>query len=181
MKKGFTLMEMLVVVAILVILAALLFPVLRKAIEAGQKVGCMSRLRQIGLASRLYADDYDGRYPLGAVATTAGWSLSWHDLLQPPLSPHEFFCPLAPRGATYRTSYGVNHRVSGYGVAAGQWEADGSRWYVTEKNNGDWAAYLPEERHAPYWKPLDPRHGGKLFYLRLDGSVKLEKDAEVGR
>jgi prepilin-type N-terminal cleavage/methylation domain-containing protein/prepilin-type processing-associated H-X9-DG protein len=57
---GFTLVELLVVVAILAVLAALLLPALAGAREKSRQGACVSNLRQIGLAARLYMDDHEG-------------------------------------------------------------------------------------------------------------------------
>jgi prepilin-type N-terminal cleavage/methylation domain-containing protein len=54
--KGFTLIELLVVVAIIAILAAILFPVFTQARESAKKTACLSNLKQIGLAIRLYSN-----------------------------------------------------------------------------------------------------------------------------
>lgn len=62
-KSGFTLIEILVVIAILAILAAILFPVFARSREQARKATCLSNLKQIGLAFRLYTQDYDGGYP----------------------------------------------------------------------------------------------------------------------
>ena len=62
-KKGFTLIELLVVIAIIAILAAILFPVFAQARDKARQVGCLSNLRQIGLATQLYAQDYDETPP----------------------------------------------------------------------------------------------------------------------
>src|SRR5579885_226774 len=63
MKRGFTLIELLVVIAIIAILAAILFPVFAAAKNAAKKTACLSNLRQIGMASQLYMQDYDYVYP----------------------------------------------------------------------------------------------------------------------
>ena len=63
MKRGFTLIELLVVIAIIAILAAMLFPVFGRAREAARKTACLSNLKQIGLASLMYLQDYDGYFP----------------------------------------------------------------------------------------------------------------------
>lgn len=57
-KRRFTLIEMLVVVAIITILAALLLPALRNAKEAGMRIECLGNTKQIGQVFMLYGEDY---------------------------------------------------------------------------------------------------------------------------
>jgi len=60
-RKGFTLMELLTVIAIIVILAAILFPVFGRAKENGYKTAALAQARQLGAAMLLYVDGHDGR------------------------------------------------------------------------------------------------------------------------
>ncbi|MGO8764883.1 MAG: DUF1559 domain-containing protein [Limisphaerales bacterium] len=62
-EKAFTLIELLVVIAVIAILAAMLLPVLARAKEAGRRIYCLNNLRQLGLASQMYVNDFQDQYP----------------------------------------------------------------------------------------------------------------------
>jgi prepilin-type processing-associated H-X9-DG protein/prepilin-type N-terminal cleavage/methylation domain-containing protein len=64
-RRAFTLIELLIVLAVLILLAAILFPVIAPLREATQNATCQSHLRQLGAAVRLYAQEYDGHFPFG--------------------------------------------------------------------------------------------------------------------
>src|SRR5258707_7184490 len=64
-RRGFTLVELLVVIAIIAVLIAILLPVLNKAKLAGQRTTCMSQVRQLTIAFRMYTEDNKGYLPMG--------------------------------------------------------------------------------------------------------------------
>ncbi|MCC6821042.1 MAG: DUF1559 domain-containing protein [Verrucomicrobia subdivision 3 bacterium] len=125
---AFSLMELLVVIAIIALLAALLLPSLSQAKERGKRIACVSNLRQIGIATQLYADETKSYPPAWIDSTTR-----WMDLIKTQLAKNAgvYLCPSDPQriAVTWDTnvflSYGINtFNLSGkdycfwYGVKA---------------------------------------------------------------
>lgn len=59
-REAFTLLELLMVISIIALLSALLLPALSTAKEKGRRAACLSNLRQVAIATRLYMDDHEG-------------------------------------------------------------------------------------------------------------------------
>jgi prepilin-type N-terminal cleavage/methylation domain-containing protein/prepilin-type processing-associated H-X9-DG protein len=62
-RRGFTLVELLVVIGVILVLVALLLPAARKSVEAARQVTCMNHLRQIGMACLMYCHDNNNEFP----------------------------------------------------------------------------------------------------------------------
>lgn len=98
--RGFTLIELLVVIAIIAILAAILFPVFAQAREKARAISCLSNGKQIGLAFRMYAQDFD-EVNVGSYSYPNTWGecpmFIWADLIHPYIKNTQLFgCPTVP-------------------------------------------------------------------------------------
>jgi len=121
LKRGFTLIELLVVIGIIAILAAMLLPVLAKAKNKAANLRCVNNLKQLGVANRMYADEFTDHmaYPNWDSGSDGppGWlySLRAQDFAS-------FGLPGAPTGAIpnpYDTAYWKNNPVKAH--QAGLW------------------------------------------------------------
>lgn len=94
-RRGFTLLELLAVIATIGVLAAILLPALARAREAGRRASCMSNLMQLGVALQLYAQEHDFAFPwsggkgnaLGLGALAGDYAIN-EAVLSCPSDPH---------------------------------------------------------------------------------------------
>ena len=111
LRCGFTLIEMLVVLAIVALLAAVLFPVFSHVREKGRQAACASNLHQLGLALSAYTIDYDEQLPASKTAAVSTTNIAWAGQVYPHVQDAAVF--RCPTDATARdglpvVSYGLN-------------------------------------------------------------------------
>jgi len=147
-RNAFTLIELLVTIAIIAILAAILFPVFSRARENARRTSCANNLKQIGLGLIQYAQDYDEimvpAYLDGSCMATSGINATnfnscvnnfkWMDLVFPYIKSEAVFdCPSVGKGLkTYQ--------------------------YANSNNYGHYAA------NSAYFAPRDNAHGTFSHY-----------------
>ncbi|HEY3282880.1 MAG TPA: prepilin-type N-terminal cleavage/methylation domain-containing protein [Armatimonadota bacterium] len=132
-RRAFTLIELLVVIAIIAILAAILFPVFASARERGRSASCLSNLRQVLQAMKMYSQNEEGLecppYKYTNNRTRLYW---WQDLLQPYYKSRETFkCPTDSEPYTYNDLRppGYPPMVSSYGVNTVAYWSVTRAWY----------------------------------------------------
>jgi len=192
-RTGFTLIELLVVIAIIAILAAILFPVFARAREKARQASCQSNQKQIGLAFKMYEQDYDERTP-------GGYYVSWHWGDQYfwcwPLQPYMkntqmLICPSNTNGWYYgrrsqdpvgvtgwRSSYGGNQNVLNTALASITNEAN--TIYIVDCYNPwlDSGANIYDRLgKGTYTTTTTPTaiHNDGVNVLFMDGHVKWSK------
>jgi prepilin-type N-terminal cleavage/methylation domain-containing protein/prepilin-type processing-associated H-X9-DG protein len=192
MRRAFTLVEILVVVAILAILAAMLFPAFSRSRENARRASCQSNLKQIYLAHYQYKEDADGVFAPAAYRNAGGERVIWTQLFQPYLKSEAVFrCP--SDADSVRQSFGLNTLAfadvenlppQSSGIHLGVLRFDATSEFIMACESGtsdDLETPVPDS-----WKIVPPslplqfegdarpsaRHFGRANVLFLDGHIK---------
>lgn len=105
-SRGFTLVELLVVIGIIALLVAILLPVLNRTRAASRRLKCLNNIRQIGMTDQLYQGEFSGWHIPGYWGWTqsgGGWPLS-ADPPIPASSPRGWWFQVATLGKVLRAS-----------------------------------------------------------------------------
>jgi prepilin-type N-terminal cleavage/methylation domain-containing protein/prepilin-type processing-associated H-X9-DG protein len=185
-KKAFTLIELLVVIAIIAILAAILFPVFAQAKLAAKKTQTLSNMKQLALASLIYASDYDDMYHLIRTRHTANpakplnWATGSEDLLEPyvknvqlhddvldPVTRDDCGTPFGSKMSFSWTHYRSDDiRVFGvHGYNAPTWTPAQARWSLTQTAVGSPASTI---NMYPLWTTASYSNGYTYYRYYTD-------------
>lgn len=170
-SKGFTLVELLVVISIIALLISVLLPALSSARDAARSVRCLSNMRQIGISNSSYANDYNG-YCVSLLLSGLPQGTSWwfnifaddaYMAVPEQSNNSALYCPdgvdeiavwftnpptqESLEGAQYfqRTSgkTGNIHRTN-YAINTGKW-VDDNTWWDPSRDLGD---FFPTARRS---------------------------------
>ena len=106
-RDAFTLIELLIVIAILALLMSILLPALNRAREQSKKITCANNLKQIGLSLHMYGNENDGKLPLNQAGFWL-WDISYQTtdyIISTGGDPKTFYCPAdQPRNRIWQFS-----------------------------------------------------------------------------
>ena len=166
----FTLIELLIVIAMIAILAAMLMPAFSKAREQARSISCINNLKQLHLYTWQYAESYAEYLPDG----TGNNSTSWHlKIIQyatqktSKLNMEPMRCPSDKNWIFSGTSYGINVRLAGKKISAVR-KSDTILFYDIDSPNYVAADYYYPDR-------MKYRHGNKINVLFFGGHAKSYK------
>jgi prepilin-type processing-associated H-X9-DG protein len=199
-----SILEVLCVVAVVGVLAALLAPTMRAVSESSHVAGCLNNLRQLGVAFQSYANDHDGYLPRtetprpDGLSGTVVWPHHVCDYLGVNYSAIQgaakaalarrtpFVCPAEKEPAQPWHTYAINRQlreVGGAGAKAYIKQAaikSPSKYVVLSDAYKSHHQYNDRAQKMRDWNFMDRRHGGKPNFLYADWHVAPFTEKIIG-
>ncbi len=200
-RGGFTLFELLVVIAVVSLLAALAIPAIAGAQERSQSVTCSGRMRELGMAILLYAQDHQGRFPRSSHSAAANREPGWAASIAPYLGARpteanaawvnrKFRCPSNANETPGAYSYAINvffelKRGDSYLGRPATWRCvhqvrRPARTILLGETASATGGMAPDHFMCHQWSSpaaarravAHNRHNGRANYLFVDGHVE---------
>jgi prepilin-type N-terminal cleavage/methylation domain-containing protein/prepilin-type processing-associated H-X9-DG protein len=202
-SKGFTLVELLVVIGIIALLVSILLPTLGRAREKANQVKCQAQIRQILQGMILHSNDHHGYMPLAGQINTA---LPSDNMLKLAATPDDVQDPRRQKYEYYNngTAFNITSTPAGIGKYLGQdmdfsskaaleksmnsgitrqimvcpSDKQGGRWGHTVNNGGDhWSSYAFNEAALGWWTAAQPGYRGHYVRFPHKSALMLVADA----
>jgi prepilin-type N-terminal cleavage/methylation domain-containing protein/prepilin-type processing-associated H-X9-DG protein len=193
--RGFTLIELLVVISIIAILAAILFPAFARSRENARRASCQSNLKQLGIATMMYSQDFDEKMPLHAqsqvncfalgpgvacgTGITGNSNFNWAWAIQPYLKSWQVYrCPSAIDSNTIQLGFGPrapygNNALSYLANGVALTTPSGPRHVgaLASPSTLIWLHEDAEVSHQAFARPLPSTAGPGMFETWLNNAI----------
>lgn len=187
--SAFTLIELLFVVAIIAMLAAILLPTLLKAKQNAYRIVCLGNQKQINNGFQFYRDSYNEYFPFSVFYPTPSVDLWWSAVLSINVQEHPkiYSCPADTEKTPGKYMYGINKSITSRGYPAAPYfyapplkiceVKKASKTFVIMDGKNNYGLIDRQERTDPAYSghSVENRHFKGMNLLYADGHSAWQK------